>query len=90
MRQTLHSGNPDFPIFNGSIHASPPGYNLSIRPHYMTLIKPLFGVFGDFNIKLIRSRDLRWVPIVDLSTVLSPVAINLPPILLTVGVAPLT
>jgi len=44
--------------------------------------------FGDFNIKLIRSRDPRWVPVVALSTILSPVAINLPPVLLTIGVAP--
>ena len=47
-------------------------------------------VFGDFNVMLIRSWDLRWVPVIDLSTILSPVAINLPLVLLTVGVAPCT
>jgi hypothetical protein len=84
--KTLDSGIPDFPIcfYTGSL----PQLSLwSTGPYYMTSTLP-HRVFGDFNVMLIRSWDLRWVPVVDLSTILSTVAMNLPPVLLTVGVAP--
>ena len=58
---------------------------------HMTILYDLHPTpsgFGGFNVMLMRSRDPRWVPVIYLSTVLFPVAKNLPPVLLTIGVAP--
>jgi hypothetical protein len=44
---------------------------LRLEPHHATTLYDLNQTtprgFGDFNIKLIRSQDLRWVPVVDWS-----------------------
>jgi hypothetical protein len=135
--KTLDSGNPDFPISDGSVRASPPGYNLTIRPLPITVINPLIGVSEFVTSRCTCIRNLRFPicfytgslprfslwstgpyymtliePLIGVSaistsssyahgisdgsqsltcqTILSPVVIILPPVLLTVGVAPRT
>jgi hypothetical protein len=57
--KTLDSGIPDFPISDGSVRASPPGYSLTIRPLPMTVINPLIGVSEFVTSRCTCIRNLR-------------------------------
>jgi hypothetical protein len=63
----LDSGNPYFPISDGLR----PCYPSRLEPHHTTILYDLNQAthrgFGDFNIILVRSRNLRWVPVIDWS-----------------------